>query len=157
MTFQFSKESQDKISVLLEKYPNKAAGLLPVLYIAQAQEGWVSDEAMAAVAKACDVPEVRAREVATFYTMYNKKPVGKYHIQVCTNISCSLMGSKHIYEYLSNKLGVKAGETTKDKLFTLSKVECLGSCGTAPMMQVNDQFYEDLTPEKVDTILDGFK
>jgi NADH dehydrogenase (ubiquinone) flavoprotein 2 len=157
MAFQFSSESLDKIAGILAKYPNKAAGLLPVLYVAQAQEGWVSSEAMAAAAKVCEVPEVKAREVATFYTMYNKKPVGRYHVQVCCNISCSLMGSGHIYDYLSKKLGIKAGETTSDKLFTLSKVECLGSCGTAPMMQVNDQYYEDLTPEKVDSILDGFK
>lgn len=157
MAFQLTKESQDKITAILAKYPNKAAGLLPALYIVQAQEGWVSDEAMSAVARICEVPEVRAREVATFYTMYNKKPVGKYHVQVCSNIACSLMGSNHIYEYLAEKLGIMAGETTKDKLFTLSKVECLGSCGTAPMMQVNDHFYEDLTPEKVDKILDGFE
>jgi len=157
MSFQFSKESQDKIAAILAKYPNKAACLLPVLYVAQEQEGWVSNEAMTAAAAVCEVPEVRAREVATFYTMYNKKPVGKYHVQVCDNISCSLMGSNHIYEYLSKKLGVKAGETTQDARFTLSKVECLGSCGTAPMMQINDQYYEDLVPDKVDAILGGLK
>lgn len=157
MSFQFNKESQDKIAAILAKYPNKAACLLPVLYVAQEQEGWVSNEAMTAAAAVCEVPEVRAREVATFYTMYNKKPVGKYHVQVCDNISCSLMGSNHIYEYLSKKLGVKAGETTQDARFTLSKVECLGSCGTAPMMQINDQYYEDLVPDKVDAILGGLK
>jgi len=157
MLFQFNKESQDKIAAILAKYPNKAACLLPVLYVAQEQEGWVSSEAMAAAAVVCEVTEVRAREVATFYTMYNKKPVGKYHVQVCDNISCSLMGSNHIYEYLSTKLGVNAGETTQDDRFTLSKVECLGSCGTAPMMQINDEYYEDLVPDKVDTILGGLK
>jgi len=157
MSFQFNKESQDKIAAVLAKYPNKAACLLPVLYVAQEQEGWVSNEAMTAAAAVCEVPEVRAREVATFYTMYNKKPVGKYHVQVCDNISCSLMGSNHIYEYLSKKLGVKAGETTQDARFTLSKVECLGSCGTAPMMQINDEYYEDLVPEKVDAILGGLE
>ena len=157
MLFQFNKESQDKIAAILAKYPNKAACLLPVLYVAQEQEGWVSNEAMAAAAVVCEVTEIRAREVATFYTMYNKKPVGKYHVQVCDNISCSLMGSNHIYEYLSTKLGVNAGETTQDDRFTLSKVECLGSCGTAPMMQINDEYYEELVPDKVDTILGGLK
>jgi NADH-quinone oxidoreductase E subunit len=157
MLFQFNKESQDKIATILAKYPNKAACLLPVLYVVQEQEGWVSNEAMAAAAVVCEVTEIRAREVATFYTMYNKKPVGKYHVQVCDNISCSLMGSNHIYKYLSTKLGVNAGETTQDDRFTLSKVECLGSCGTAPMMQINDEYYEDLVPDKVDTILGGLK
>jgi NADH-quinone oxidoreductase E subunit len=100
---------------------------------------------------------VQVYEVATFYTMYNKKPVGKYHIQVCTNISCSLLGADHIMDFLSQRLGVKVKETTPDKMFTLSAVECLGSCGTAPMMQINDRYYEDLTKEKIEEILKGLK
>lgn len=158
MAFLFTKESEDKISAIMKKYAaHKEAALMPVLYVCQAQDGWVSEDAMAAAAAVCGVAPTRAMEVASFYTMYNRKPVGKYHVQVCNNLSCSLMGSSHIVDYLSRKLGVKAGETTADGLFTLSKVECLGSCGTAPMMQINDRYYEDLTPEKVDGILDGLK
>lgn len=158
MAFSFTKESEDKISAIMKKYSaHKEAALMPVLYVCQAQDGWVSEDAMAAAAAVCGVAPTRAMEVASFYTMYNRKPVGKYHVQVCNNLSCSLMGSSHIVDYLAKKLGVKAGETTADGLFTLSKVECLGSCGTAPMMQINDRYYEDLTPQKVDGILDGLK
>ena len=89
--------------------------------------------------------------------MYNKKPVGKYHIQVCTNVSCSLLGAEHIVEFLSKKLGIKKGETMPDKKFTLSEVECLGSCGTAPMMQINHDYYENLNEEKIEEILKGLK
>ena len=99
------------------------------------------------------MPKVQLNSVAAFYTMYNKKPVGRYHIQVCTNVSCSLLGSEHIVEFLSKKLGIKKGETTHDKKFTISEVECLGSCGTAPMMQINDGYYEDLTEQRIEEIL----
>ncbi len=158
MGFAFTKESEEKIGAILTKYAaHKEAALMPVLYVCQAQEGWVSEDAMAAAAAVCGVPPTRAMEVASFYTMYNRKPVGKYHVQVCNNLSCSLLGSGHIVDYLAKKLGVKPGETTADGLFTLSKVECLGSCGTAPMMQINERYYEDLTPEKVDQILGGLK
>jgi NADH:ubiquinone oxidoreductase subunit E len=95
--------------------------------------------------------------VATFYTMYNRKPVGKYHLQVCRNLSCSLMGAEHLIEHVAGRLGVRPGETTADGKFTLSTVECLGSCGTAPVMQVNDDYYEDLSEDKVDAILDGLR
>jgi NADH-quinone oxidoreductase E subunit len=92
--------------------------------------------------------------VATFYTMYNRVPVGKYHVQICRNISCSLLGAEHLIEHVSKKLGVRPGETTPDGKFTLAKVECLGSCGTAPVMQVNDEYHENLTVESIDRILD---
>ena len=129
--------------------------MLPTRRLAQEEFGYVSSDVMEFVAKLLDVPVARVRGVATFYTMYDKKPVGKYHIQVCQNLTCSLMGAESIISYLERKLGIKVGETTDDKRFTLSRVECLGACGTAPVMQINDDYYEDLTPEKVEEILKG--
>jgi len=105
------------------------------------------------VAEVMDLPPTEVASVASFYTMFNRQPVGENLIQVCTNISCSLLGAEHIVEYLKNKLGIDVGETTPDNKFTLVTVECLGSCGTAPMMQINDTYYENLTEEKIDQIL----
>ena len=130
---------------------------MPALFVVQREYGYVTEEGMREVANILGLMPVQVFEVATFYTMYNKKPVGKYHIQVCTNISCSLLGADHIVDFLSMRLGVKVKETTPDKMFTLSAVECLGSCGTAPMMQINDRYYEDLTKEKIEEILKGLK
>jgi NADH-quinone oxidoreductase E subunit len=128
---------------------------LPSLYVAQGEQGYVTQEAMAEIARILEIPPTQVYEAATFYTMYNKKPVGKYHIQVCANLSCSLLGADDLVEYLSGKLGIKKGETTEDKRFTLTTVQCLGSCGTAPMLQLNDDYHEDLTEEKIDKILEG--
>jgi NADH-quinone oxidoreductase E subunit len=125
--------------------------------LAQEQFGWISDEVMYYVGELLDVPYNHILGVVTFYTMYNKKPVGKFHIQVCANVSCMLRGSDSLVEHLERKLGVKVGETTSDKMFTLDEVECLGSCGTSPMMQVNDDYYDNLTEEKVDHLLDEFR
>ena len=133
------------------------AMLLPVLWIAQEQFGWISEEAMHYVAGLLNLPYEHVLGVVTFYTMFNRKPVGKYHIQVCANVSCMLKGSDNIVEHLEKKLGVKTGETTPDRLFTLSEVECLGSCGTAPMMQVNNDYYENLTAAEVDRLLEQFR
>ena len=150
-----SEKTVKKIVEVQKKYPTKRSAVLPSLYLAQEEEGYVTKEAMAEIAKILSVPPVQVYESATFYTMYNKKPVGRNHIQVCTNLSCSLLGAEHIVEYISKKIGVKAGGTTNDKRFTLKTVECLGSCGTAPMMQINDDYYENLTEEKIDKILDS--
>ncbi|MCL5268084.1 MAG: NADH-quinone oxidoreductase subunit NuoE [Bacteroidetes bacterium] len=133
------------------------AALLPVLWVAQEQFGWISEDVMRYIADLLGVPFNHVLGVVTFYTMYNRKPVGKYHIQVCANVSCMLRGSDNLIEHLENRLGVKVGETTSDKLFTLSEVECLGSCGTAPMMQVNNDYYDNLTSEKIDNLLEEFK
>jgi NADH-quinone oxidoreductase E subunit len=150
-----SEETLKKIEEVQKKYPTKRSAVLPALHLAQAQEGYVTKDAMAEIAQLLSVPPIQVYESATFYTMYNKKPVGKNHIQVCTNLSCSLLGAEHIVEYISKKIGVTKGKTTEDGKFTLSTVECLGSCGTAPMMQINDDYHEDLTEEKIDKILDG--
>lgn len=154
MAVQLSPEGAEKCRRIMDKLGNKEAALIPVLYIAQDEFGWLSTEVMDYVAQLLDLPATRVYGVATFYTMFNKKPVGKHHIQVCTNLSCSLLGAEKVVEYISKKLGIKIGETTPDNGFTLSTVECLGSCGTAPMMQINDEYYEDLTEDKIDRILE---
>lgn len=146
-----------EINDLTGKYANKRSAVMPALFVVQREYGYVTEEGMREVANILGLRPVQVFEVATFYTMYNKKPVGKYHIQVCTNISCSLLGADHIMDFLSQRLGVKVKETTPDKMFTLSAVECLGSCGTAPMMQINDRYYEDLTKEKIEEVLKGLK
>ncbi|MGB5995278.1 MAG: NADH-quinone oxidoreductase subunit NuoE [Candidatus Deferrimicrobiaceae bacterium] len=157
MSLAFSKETRAKHERLLTRYPNREAAILPTLYLAQREFGHLSDEAIMYVADLLGFTPARIYGVATFYTMYNKKPVGKYHLQVCRNLSCSLMGAEHLIERVSEKLGVQPGETTADGRFTLSTVECLGSCGTAPVMQVNDDYYENLSEESIDAILDRLR
>ena len=153
MTLEFKPEVLEEIAKIRERYPTVEAALLPVLHLAQREFGHVSIDAEEAVAKALGIPAPRVHGVSTFYTMFSNNPVGKYHVQVCTNITCSLLGAEHIVKYLEKKLGVKLGETTPDNKFTLVEVECLGSCGTAPMMQINEDYYEDLTEQKIDEIL----
>ena len=153
----FTEENLRKVEEIKKHYPTQMAAVLPVLWLAQEQFGWISEEVMHYVAELLNVPYNHILGVVTFYTMYNKKPVGKYHIQVCANVSCMLRGSDNLVEHLEKKLGIKVGETTADKMFTLDEVECLGSCGTAPMMQVNDDYYDDLSIESVDKLLNEFK
>ncbi|HEY5995689.1 MAG TPA: NADH-quinone oxidoreductase subunit NuoE [Candidatus Deferrimicrobiaceae bacterium] len=155
MSFTFSDESRRELETILSRYPTKEAAILPALYVAQRQLGYVSDEAIVHVAEVLGFTPARIEGVATFYTMYNRKPVGRYHVQVCRNIACSLLGAEHLIAYVSKKLGIKPGETTPDGKFTLSHAECLGSCGTAPVMQINDDYHENLTEEKIDAILGG--
>ncbi|HEY7585796.1 MAG TPA: NADH-quinone oxidoreductase subunit NuoE [Candidatus Deferrimicrobiaceae bacterium] len=155
MSVAFSDTARRELEAILSRYPDKEAAILPALHLAQREFGYVSDEAIVYVAGLLGFTPARIEGVATFYTMYNRKPVGKYHVQVCRNISCSLMGAEHLIEHVSKKLGIKPGETTPDGRFTLSKAECLGSCGTAPVMQVNDDYHEELTEEKIDVLLDG--
>jgi NADH-quinone oxidoreductase E subunit len=150
-----SQAAIKKIEEVQKKYPTKRSAVLPSLYIAQEEQGWVTKEAMAEIARMLDIPPTQVFESATFYTMYNKKPVGKYHVQVCANLSCSLLGAEHVVKYISKKLNIKVGETSSDKKFTLSTVECLGSCDTAPMLQLNDEYHENLTEEKINKLLDS--
>lgn len=156
---QFSEENKKEFDKIVAKYPpeRKRAAMLPTLWLAQRQWGWISPEVMEYVAKLLEVAPMKVYEVVTFYTMFNQKPVGKYHLQVCRTLSCELCGKEDIVSHLKNKLGIKLGETTVDGKFTLTEVECLGSCGTAPMMQVNEDYYESLTPQKVDEILASLK
>jgi NADH-quinone oxidoreductase subunit E len=154
VTIAFSENSLREFEVLKARYPDKEALILPTLHIAQREFGYVSDETIVYIAGLLGFTPARIEGVATFYTMYNRKPVGKYHVQICRNISCSLLGAEHLIAHISKKLGIKPGETTPDGKFTLSCAECLGSCGTAPVMQVNDDYHENLTVEKIDAILD---
>jgi NADH-quinone oxidoreductase subunit E len=155
VSFAFSEAGKKEFGRLLTRYPDKEAVILPALHLAQREQGYVSDDAVVHIAELLGTSPARIEGVATFYTMYNRKPVGKYHVQICRNISCSLLGAEHLIAHVSRKLGVAPGETTPDGRFTLAKVECLGSCGTAPVMQVNDDYHENLTAERIDAILDG--
>jgi len=154
--FAFSAENAELAKAELAKYPagREASAVMPLLSLAQRQSGgWLSQGAMDAVAAMTGLPVIRVYEVATFYTMYNLKPVGKNHVQVCTNIACMLKGSDEIVKVCKKRLGLAFGETSSDGNFTLSEVECLGACVNAPMMQINDDFYEDLTSETAEAVL----
>ena len=146
-------ENVEKIEEIKKRYPTKKAALLPVLWIAQEQDGWISEETMKEVASILDLPFGHVLGAVSFYSMFHRKPVGKFHLQVCTNISCQLLGAEKLVDYLCGRCGVKLGETSRDGKYTLSEVECLGSCGTAPMMQINDEYHENLTRERIDHIL----
>ncbi|MDE3034551.1 MAG: NADH-quinone oxidoreductase subunit NuoE [Nitrospirota bacterium] len=146
-----------EIDDILSRYPVKRSALLPLLYLAQREQGYVSEAAMQEIAGILKLTPPQVYETVTFYTMLNLKPLGKFHLQVCKSLMCALVGSDILIGWLEKKLGIKAGETTHDGLFTISKVECLGACGTGPMMQVNDDYYERLTEEKVDRILADLK
>jgi NADH-quinone oxidoreductase subunit E len=144
---------QAEIDDILSRYPVKRSALLPLLYLAQREQSYVTESAMQEIAKILKLTPPQVYETATFYTMLNLKPVGKFHIQVCKSLMCALVGSDTLIGWIGTKLGIKPGETTADKLFTLSAVECLAACGTAPMMQINDDYYERLTEDKLDRIL----
>ena len=153
MEIKFTEENLKKLEEYKSRYPNTQSVVMPALWLAQYQFGWLSNDVMKYVGSLLDMPFEKVLGVAEFYTMYYKKPVGKHHLQVCTNVSCMLCGGYDVVDYLSEKLNIKVGETTSDNLFTLSEAECLGSCGTAPMMQVNDFYEEDLSKEKIDKII----
>lgn len=151
---KFTEANEKRFRELVDRYPDKEALLLPALYLVQEQEGYVSAEAFEYLAELVGVSPVRVKETATFYTMYNKVPVGKYHVQLCNNIACMLRGSEELIDHLKKKLEIKIGETTKDGRFTLTAVECLGACGGAPVVQINDDYHENMTLSKLDKILD---
>jgi NADH-quinone oxidoreductase E subunit len=149
-----TEESKAEIRRLREEFPNAQSALLPALYRAQADHGgWLPAEAIDEVAELMGMASTRVGAVASFYTLFHRAPTGRHKIYVCTNAACSLLGGEHLLQYISSKLGVLPGETTSDGRFSLFEVECLGSCGTAPMMQVDDTYYENLTEEKIDRIL----
>jgi len=157
MAIEFSQESLKKFDAIVGRYPKKEAAMLPVLYLAQEEFGYLSPEAIEYVAAKMEVPAARVYGVVTFYTMLNMKPIGRHHIQVCRTLPCALAGAERITAAIKAKLRIGAGETTADGKFTLSEVECLASCGTAPMMQVNDDYYENLSAQSVGEILDRLK
>ncbi len=152
-----AEKYRDEIADLLARYPVRRSALLPLLYLAQEKDGYVTEAAMKEIAGILRLTPSQVYETVTFYTMLNLKPVGTFHIQVCKSLMCALVGSDTVVGWLKSKLGVGPGQTTADKLFTVSVVECLGACGTGPMMQINDDYYERLTEEKVDRILADLK
>lgn len=156
----FSEEAMKTAQTIISHYPEgkQKSALLPILHLAQAEfGGWLSPETMDYVASILKIKPVEVFEVASFYTMYNLKPMGKCVLEVCQTSSCWLNGAEDIVKYIEKKLNIKVGETTKDGMFSLKVAECLGSCGTAPMMQCGASYHENLTYEKVDSILDTYK
>ncbi|ESZ90683.1 putative NADH-ubiquinone oxidoreductase 24 kDa subunit, mitochondrial [Sclerotinia borealis F-4128] len=155
--FKFTPQNERLIEEILKRYPPqyKKAAVMPILDLGQRQHGFTSLSVMNEVAKLLEMPPMRVYEVATFYTMYNRNPVGKFHVQACTTTPCQLggCGSDSIVKAIEGHLGIKPGQTTKDGLFTFVEVECLGACVNAPMIQINDDFYEDLTPESTVTLI----
>jgi NADH-quinone oxidoreductase subunit E len=148
-----SEQNLKKLDGLKKYYQTSQALVLPALWMVQEEHGSISEEAMKYVSQLLDVPYSHVLGVVTFYTMFHAKPIGKHHIEVCTNVSCMLRGSGRLVEHLEKRLGIKMGETSKDKKWTLSETECMGSCGTAPMIAVGEEYYENLTPEQVDALL----
>lgn len=156
-TIQFSAETMALVNRIIQRYPEgkQKSALLPILHLAQAEfDGWLSPSVMDYVASILNIQSIEVYEVATFYSMYNTEPVGKCLIEVCRTSPCWLRGADDIVEHLENKLNIKVGETTADGMFTLKTVECLGSCGTAPMLQCGADYFENLTNEKVDELLE---
>jgi NADH-quinone oxidoreductase E subunit len=153
----FTEENLKKVEELRKRYPTSQSLTLPVLWIAQEQFGYISEETMKYVANLLNVPFGYILGVVSFYTMFHREPCGRHHLEVCTNVSCMLRGSDQIVNHLEKKLGIKMGETTKDKRWTLSEVECMGSCGSAPMFAVGEEYYENLSIDKVDQILTELK
>ncbi len=151
----FNEEELKRVDEIKSHYPDSKSALLPVLWMVQEKEGWISEDSMRYVGDLLEIPYEHILGVVTFYTMFNKKPVGKIHLQICTNVSCMLRGGYELFKYVSDKLKIKNKEITKDGMFSIEEVECLGSCATAPMMQVNNkEFYENLTKEKVDKLIE---
>lgn len=156
--FQLSPEGLKKVKEELGRYESKNSAIIPALYIAQKENsGWVSDEVIEHLGTVMDIPTSRINEVFKFYTMFNQKPVGKHHVQICNNISCALNGSRELTAHVLKEMNCKLNDVSVDGKYCISSVECLGSCGTAPMMQINDDYYENLTPEKAVQILKGLK
>ena len=157
--FAFNDENLALSKRIIAKYPDgrQASAVIPLLDLAQRQEGWVSRPAIECVAKILGMPSIRVLEVATFYTMFNLHPVGKTHVQVCTSLSCALRGSGDVVKACKEKLGIGLGDTTADGSFTVSEVECAGACVNAPVAQIGDDYFEDLDFESTSKLLDAFK
>lgn len=151
--FELTAEERQEIETLLTRYPTRQAALLPVLWIAQARQGWISHEAAEEVARLLGLSPAFVDGVLTFYTMYNLEPVGRYNLQFCTSISCHLNGADELLEHCCRKLGIEVGETTVDGRFTITEVECIAGCDRAPSVQVNDRYEEPMSREKLDALL----
>ncbi|HET7207130.1 MAG TPA: NAD(P)H-dependent oxidoreductase subunit E [Terriglobales bacterium] len=154
---KFSEEFEHRFSEMLTHYPTKRSVLVPTLLYAQDEVGYVSDEVVSELATRLDLTELDVRNVISYYSMLTTKPRGKYNVQVCTNIACMLRGGEEIFDHCKQELGIGHKGTTADELFSLEEVECIGACSWAPAVQVNYDFHENLTPEKMDQVLDEYK
>lgn len=152
----FSQTAIKEIEEIRTKYPTARAALLPALYVAQREVGWLSPEAYEAVSDILGVPKAIARGVGTFYAMYKNRPMGRHVVQLCTNVSCMILGAERLVDFLNNKYGLEPGGTSPDNRFSLVIMECIGACGTAPAMLVNDDFYENLTEKYIEEILEKY-
>jgi NADH-quinone oxidoreductase subunit E len=150
---EFTEASKQQAQAYLELYPKREAALLPILHLAQKEFGFIDDEAEMAVAEVMGISPVSVREASRFYFMYHHHPIGKYHLQVCHNISCTIMGAETILDHLKERLGIEADQRTEDGLFSIERVECIACCDRGPAMLINDQLHTDLTPEKIDTLI----
>jgi NADH-quinone oxidoreductase subunit E len=154
---RFSEQFESRFAEMLTHYPTKRSVLVPTLLYAQDEIGFLSDEAITELAGRLELTELEVRNVISYYSMLTTHPRGKYNVQVCTNIACLLRGGEELFEHCENKLGVKHKETTDDGLFSLEEVECIGACSWAPAVQVNYNFHENLTTERLDQVLDEYK
>jgi NADH-quinone oxidoreductase E subunit len=154
---EFSKESKSKAKKIFTLYPEKRAAMLPILYLAEKEFGYITPEVEAYVGELLEVPPVKVHEVMTFYTLIPRERRGKYHFQVCQGLSCDLCGSAKIIDHLTKRLKINPGESSKDMKYTLTTVECLGACETAPMMQLNEDYIGNLTEKEIDKILKDLK
>lgn len=157
MSTTFSPEELQSISALKAKYPDPKAAIMPVMWMAQKKWGWLSDDVMKEVATAMELPYAHVLGVASFYTMYFKKPMGRYHVQVCTNVSCMLRGGETLLAHAKDRLGVGHNQATADGKFSLEEVECMGACGGAPMIAINETFHENATMAQMDALIDSCK
>lgn len=154
---EFTESEKKEIAMIRTRYPDARSLILPLMWMIQKREGWISNDTVYLIAKELDVPPIWVEEIRSWYSMFNEKQKGKYILEVCCNMTCSHLGSGEIIEHLCKKLNIKVGETTEDGMFTLQMAECLGSCGTGPVMQVGENYYELLDIEKVDKILEDLR
>lgn len=157
MNIEFNAEELEQVKTHISHYPEKKAAVMRVLWMAQKKWEWLSQDVITYVADLLELPVSHVEGVASFYTMYYKKPMGKYHIQVCTNVSCMLKGGAEIYKHVSDNLGIKHNEKTPDSLFSLEEVECMGACGGAPMIAINEDYFENVNINKVDNLINDLK
>lgn len=153
----FNETVINEINEIRDRYPDRRSALLPSLYIAQREFGWLSQEAMVCVARTLNLPEAEVRGTASFYSMYKHQPVGRHVIQLCTNVSCMILGAEKLVDFIGSKYGVKPNGTSGDGRFSLVIMECIGACGTAPAMLVDTDFHENLTEKKLEEILENYK
>lgn len=153
----FSETVLKEIDEIKGRYPDSRSALLPSLYVAQREFGWLSHEAMSYVARTLNLPEAIVRGTASFYSIFKHKEAGRHLIQLCTNVSCMILGAERLVDFLRTKYGMEPGNTTQDRRFSLVIMECIGACGTAPAMLVNTDFYDNLTEKRIEEILETYK